>query len=317
MAVVAVVVLVVSLPAPSAAEPGPAIAKYTVVESRANGQRDTLFAIALETLGDGRRYSEILELNRGRIQPDGERMTDVVIEPGWILLLPADAGGARVRTGVVPSFPPGGISASPQPTRSLPGAAEPSALPMRAAAVSGAVVLLGVALFVRRSRRPASPAPETVPGTTPELAAGPGELRLVGARDGTGGTAVVFVEAAGGRQPVDLALAPDAFTVVGDRAEGLRFARVLIAQLWAAGVPLTVVGSELMRDRPEGCAGAGSVAELPEEPSFPAAPVPHVFVCAVRAGEELLPLVRLMSEPGARVVLIGDVPPARWSLRLS
>lgn len=53
---------------------------------------DTLWAIAAEHLGDGHRYVEIADLNRGRIQPDGDSLTDAaLIRPGWVLLLPPHA----------------------------------------------------------------------------------------------------------------------------------------------------------------------------------------------------------------------------------
>ncbi|WP_432971128.1 hypothetical protein [Dactylosporangium sp. CA-233914] len=159
--------------APSPVAPSQAVVKYTVVAAGADGGREHLFGIAQQTLGDGRRYPEILELNRGRVQPDGRRMTDAVVEPGWILLLPVDARGARVRTGAVPSFAPAGISAGPEPARSPPGADTPSALPMRAAAIGGAVALLGLALLVRRPRRRAAATPRA---ESPEPAVGPGEL---------------------------------------------------------------------------------------------------------------------------------------------
>ena len=55
---------------------------------------DSLWEIAERHLGDGRRYKEIYELNKDRIQPDGAKLTDAsLIRPGWILEMPADATG--------------------------------------------------------------------------------------------------------------------------------------------------------------------------------------------------------------------------------
>ncbi|MBR7828678.1 hypothetical protein KDK95_20385 [Actinospica sp. MGRD01-02] len=55
---------------------------------------DSLWEIAERHLGDGRRYKEIYELNKDRIQPDGQQLTDAsLIRPGWILEMPADATG--------------------------------------------------------------------------------------------------------------------------------------------------------------------------------------------------------------------------------
>ncbi|MFC4951031.1 LysM peptidoglycan-binding domain-containing protein [Pseudonocardia sp. GCM10023141] len=54
--------------------------------------RDTLWRIAQVALGDPMRWREIFELNVGRIQPDGGRLTEASdLTVGWRLLLPADA----------------------------------------------------------------------------------------------------------------------------------------------------------------------------------------------------------------------------------
>ncbi|WP_299956520.1 LysM peptidoglycan-binding domain-containing protein [uncultured Modestobacter sp.] len=79
-----------SAPAPPADTPpaAPALAgsTYTVQP------RDTLGRIAARYLGDWARFEEILELNRGRPQPDGALLTDPgLIRPGWTLVLPPDA----------------------------------------------------------------------------------------------------------------------------------------------------------------------------------------------------------------------------------
>jgi nucleoid-associated protein YgaU len=60
---------------------------------------DSLWEIAERHLGDGRRYKEIFELNKDRIQPDGQQLTDAsLIRPGWILEMPADATGGDLIT---------------------------------------------------------------------------------------------------------------------------------------------------------------------------------------------------------------------------
>ncbi len=57
------------------------------------GRFDTLWSIAEATLGDGRRWQEIRDLNIGRVMPDGHRITQATdrLTPGWELILPADA----------------------------------------------------------------------------------------------------------------------------------------------------------------------------------------------------------------------------------
>ncbi|MDN5915638.1 MAG: LysM peptidoglycan-binding domain-containing protein [Pseudonocardia sp.] len=56
--------------------------------------RDTLWRIAETALGDPLRWREIYELNAGRIQADGGRLTEgSMLTVGWQLLMPADAVG--------------------------------------------------------------------------------------------------------------------------------------------------------------------------------------------------------------------------------
>lgn len=53
---------------------------------------DCLWTIAEHHLGDGDRYTEIADLNTGRVMPDGARFTQPdVIRPGWVLRMPATA----------------------------------------------------------------------------------------------------------------------------------------------------------------------------------------------------------------------------------
>ena len=54
---------------------------------------DTFWGIADKTLGDGRRYQEIVDLNVGIAQADGRAVRDssTNLEIGWQLRLPADA----------------------------------------------------------------------------------------------------------------------------------------------------------------------------------------------------------------------------------
>jgi len=55
---------------------------------------DDLWKIAMQYLGDGKRWHEIYALNAGRLQPGGGRLTHPnLIYPGWILLLPVGSTG--------------------------------------------------------------------------------------------------------------------------------------------------------------------------------------------------------------------------------
>jgi hypothetical protein len=55
---------------------------------------DSLWEIAQRHLGDGRRYNEIYQLNKDRVQPDGSKLSQAsLIRPGWVMEMPADATG--------------------------------------------------------------------------------------------------------------------------------------------------------------------------------------------------------------------------------
>jgi DNA-binding SARP family transcriptional activator len=77
---------------------------YRVVEG------DNLWDIAVRFLGDGERWHEIYDLNRGKPQPDGGRLADPdLIYPGWVLALPArpaPPAGHHPSAGSRPATPP-------------------------------------------------------------------------------------------------------------------------------------------------------------------------------------------------------------------
>jgi hypothetical protein len=71
-----------------------AVRKLYTVQPPRGRHHDSLWEIAERHLGDGRRYREIFELNKERVQPDGSRLTMAsLIRPGWVLTMPADAVG--------------------------------------------------------------------------------------------------------------------------------------------------------------------------------------------------------------------------------
>ena len=77
---------------------------------------DSLWFLAERHLGAGARYTEILDLNLGRSQPDGRSLTDAHwIEPGWQLLLPADAVDVTPSSDTVtaPASPGGTVVVAP------------------------------------------------------------------------------------------------------------------------------------------------------------------------------------------------------------
>ncbi len=84
---------------------------------------ESLWEIAQKYLGDGRRYREIFELNKERVQPDGSRLTIAsLIRPGWVLHMPRDAQGPGLE--VIPAGDSRATPAGPGPA-SGPAAARP------------------------------------------------------------------------------------------------------------------------------------------------------------------------------------------------
>ncbi len=153
--------------------------------------KETLWGLAEKYLGDPLRWREIFDLNQGRPQPNGERLTDEdLIRPGWVLLLPADA---RVPQTVSPNAPPAGAGSNSNgqqgpagPSGEEPGAPQPSEQPSTTTSSEhkdrhspnpivelplGGVVGLSLALAIsaalaaarlhrRRRWQPADPAPD-------------------------------------------------------------------------------------------------------------------------------------------------------------
>jgi len=85
---------------PAAAEQAahtPAVSKIYVVKPPVGRYHESLWEIAHNHLGDGRRYREIFEMNSDRVQPDGSKLTiSSLIRPGWVLHMPRDAHGPGI-----------------------------------------------------------------------------------------------------------------------------------------------------------------------------------------------------------------------------
>ncbi len=111
-----------------AAEPGPSpsYVKYYVVAAAYQGKPENLPEIAERFLGSTARSAEILNMNAGRPQADGGRLTDpAVLHVGWVLILPWDAVGTGVQYGLLPT--PGAVAAKPAPTPPAKPPAKPTA----------------------------------------------------------------------------------------------------------------------------------------------------------------------------------------------
>jgi len=167
--------------------------KFFIVAPPKNGAKEFLFEIAAATLGQGSKAQEIFNLNKGRLQPDGNRLEDpTTILPGWILILPSNAHGPDVHFGPLPKVKPL-PSPSASPSLSLSPSPVPRPTPVRhqrtvtpaagpghrviEAGIGGALLvalLLAIGLLLMRRRksgnkrhRPDSarpPAVQAVPG---------------------------------------------------------------------------------------------------------------------------------------------------------
>jgi hypothetical protein len=73
--------------------------KIYIVQPPEGRFHESLWEIAQNHLGDGRRYHEIFQLNKDKAQPDGTKLTIAsLIRPGWRLVMPADATGPGIHT---------------------------------------------------------------------------------------------------------------------------------------------------------------------------------------------------------------------------
>ncbi|HXZ72180.1 MAG TPA: hypothetical protein VEH31_15110, partial [Streptosporangiaceae bacterium] len=144
------------------ASPPPARVKFYIVPPPGDGSADSLFAIAATTLGDGRRFMEIFNLNKGRLQPNSGRLTSPqTIETGWILRLPADATGPGVHVGPLPAVTPPASHRPPRPAAGVAASSHFPSLPggaVSATMISGGLLALlaaGLASGLIRRRAPA------------------------------------------------------------------------------------------------------------------------------------------------------------------
>lgn len=113
--------------------------KIYVVQPPTGRFHESLWEIAQKFLGDGRRYREIFELNSGRIQPDGAKLTSAsLIRPGWVLHMPRDAHGPGIEAVTGPARPDAKPAVPPADgSPNTPEPASPAALASPAASAPG------------------------------------------------------------------------------------------------------------------------------------------------------------------------------------
>ena len=84
---------------------------------------DNPWTLAETHLGDGKRWRELFDANRGRIQSDGDAwLTESLVRPGWILNLPS-------ATTLPAPLPPVAAPTAPAPPATQPAPAPPVAQP--------------------------------------------------------------------------------------------------------------------------------------------------------------------------------------------
>jgi hypothetical protein len=144
----------------------PAKVKYYVVPPPGHGSVPTLYSIAAATLGNGSLFMEIFNLNKGRLQPNGQRLENPhSVEPGWILLLPPSASGPGVHFGPLPTAAKTASRVAHRSHARSQATAAPSPAAASAGYGSGTIVetviggalivfaVAGLGLVVRRRRR--------------------------------------------------------------------------------------------------------------------------------------------------------------------
>jgi nucleoid-associated protein YgaU len=91
--------------------------KVYTVKAPKDGYHDNLWDIAERHLGEGRRYHEIYELNKDKVQADGGKLQLArLIQPGWELVMPDDAVGIERVAAPAPApveAPPAAPSSDP------------------------------------------------------------------------------------------------------------------------------------------------------------------------------------------------------------
>ncbi len=123
----------------------PTTEKIYVVQPPEGRFHESLWEIAQNHLGNGRRYVEVFELNKDRVQPDGSKLTIAsLIRPGWVLRMPSDAYGPGIRTVAEPEHDSAPVSSNPetshaQSTQDGTGAASTTGVTTGSGAAGGGV----------------------------------------------------------------------------------------------------------------------------------------------------------------------------------
>ncbi|MCY4638776.1 MAG: LysM peptidoglycan-binding domain-containing protein, partial [Chloroflexi bacterium] len=277
---------------------------------------DHLWGIAERWLGDGFRWVEIWERNRGREMGGGRRFTDPnVLVPGWVLELPpavpapdarpVPAEGAAAfppREPAVPAAAAGRDPGSPVPAEpgadAGAGAQWPRSPHAALLSAAGVAVLGGAALFVGRRRRSASALPGAA-GDAGRVALAAGALQEAFREAGFHGSRPLLLREGGRGLEATVACPP------GD-AEALAALRYDLARRLGCDVEAAVEGT------------ARVALTLPRRGRSPGLPAPGPdgrAALAVPAGATADEVVYLNLEAAGSVTVRGDAPEQRALLR--
>ena len=162
-----------------------------VVQPPEGRYHDNLWDIAERNLGDGRAYSQIYDLNVGRVQYDGRSLELArLIQPGWLLAMPESATNVD-RVVAVPDVNPAPAPPVDQTADQSGGnmvddtAGRQEILPAEAPAVGSLLAASLLAVLARRRRQWAGARPGETSGTGEAAVVGPGVF------DGVGGGVLV------------------------------------------------------------------------------------------------------------------------------
>jgi nucleoid-associated protein YgaU len=126
---------------------------------------DNPWSLAETHLGDGKRWRELFDANRGRVQTDGDAwVTESLVQPGWVLDLPAASASAPAPLPAPAPAPPP-VEA---PVAEAPPAPAPAPPPVEAPAPVPPPVPASPPVEAPVAEAPPAPSPPSPPTTVAE-----------------------------------------------------------------------------------------------------------------------------------------------------
>ncbi|MFD0367659.1 LysM peptidoglycan-binding domain-containing protein [Streptomyces sp. NPDC127114] len=199
-------------------------------DSHTVGMGETLWDIAEEELGDGERYNELFQANKGVRQPDGARLTDPdELQIGWKLQIPHTTGPAE-RPAHDKTVPP-----EPRPDDDIPTADTATPPPAKPTAEATPPPTEAAPTHAASPTATATAAPTTPPASTAPPA--PAPATSVPAQTGATTTPATSAPAAPTSQPAD------------DQEDGIGVREAAGIGMLAAGGLLAALGTKRLLQR--------------------------------------------------------------------